>query len=604
VLVFGDVRWRGRGACLVDDVRAATVRCGRAARAGDVVVRLDAARDLLVRAGRLEQAAADAAVAARPLARAEQVTDLAAAAFLAAWAAAQGSAGPGWATRWAVGCTDPLDALAGVLDDLAAALGDAALEATTPEGFAFYGLFPEQHLAAAARWCDDHPPVDGGAAVAVVGLRSIGTALSAVVAGVLRARGWTARRSTVRPTGHPWQRDADVSPAAVAGAVWVLVVDEGPGLSGSSMAAVADAAVRAGAPPGGVVLLPGHGGGPGAQAGAAVRARWAATPTVVVAPGELRWAGRDLAGVLAERTAALVRGASPGAGAGAGAAVVGVDDAGGGLWRRAAFAAPRSWPAVSPAFERPKHRARLADGRAVLWRFAGVDAEEVAGVLRRRAELGWGPACLGVAHGHVATWWLPGTPLACDDLDAATMLLLARYVDEVAGRPLAPAAAEAAFERLAAVLRVNAGEALGDEAAAAAAGLASAARPGLARRRPAGGDGHLAPHTWVRAGGRIWKVGGVGPAHEPTVVGRQPVTWDHAALDHEWGTRTPAVAAGDAWLRFHEAAYAGFRLGQLTLGGTVPGDEDRVAAAAAHARRRLAALLGLRRAAPRPVERV
>ena len=75
----------------------------------------------------------------------------------------------------------------------------------------------------------------------VVGIRSIGTTLSAVAAAAARARGIAAERITVRPQGHPYNRTAEftaeqmaaVSRAVSSGASFV-VVDEGPGLSGSS----------------------------------------------------------------------------------------------------------------------------------------------------------------------------------------------------------------------------------------------------------------------------------------------------------------------------------------------------------------------------------
>jgi hypothetical protein len=67
----------------------------------------------------------------------------------------------------------------------------------------------------------------------------------------LRFRGIECHRVTVRPTGHPYDRKLDFAPEfcewlAHAGDAGFLVLDEGPGISGSSFLAVAEALVNAG----------------------------------------------------------------------------------------------------------------------------------------------------------------------------------------------------------------------------------------------------------------------------------------------------------------------------------------------------------------------
>jgi glyoxylase-like metal-dependent hydrolase (beta-lactamase superfamily II) len=53
-----------------------------------------------------------------------------------------------------------------------------------------------------------------------------------------------------------------------------VVVDEGPGLSGSSFAGTADALERLGVAPDRIAFLPGHGGDLGPEAAPAAVARW------------------------------------------------------------------------------------------------------------------------------------------------------------------------------------------------------------------------------------------------------------------------------------------------------------------------------------------
>ncbi len=74
------------------------------------------------------------------------------------------------------------------------------LTVSRPEGFAYYALHPLDFadLVSTAR-------LEASFAY-VVGIRSIGTTLSAVVAAKLSADGVSASRTTVRPEGHPYDR--------------------------------------------------------------------------------------------------------------------------------------------------------------------------------------------------------------------------------------------------------------------------------------------------------------------------------------------------------------------------------------------------------------
>lgn len=77
---------------------------------------------------------------------------------------------------------------------------DGELTVSRPEGFAYYALHPLDFadVMSAAR-------LEASCAY-VVGIRSIGSTLSAVVAAKLNADGISASRTTVRPEGHPYDR--------------------------------------------------------------------------------------------------------------------------------------------------------------------------------------------------------------------------------------------------------------------------------------------------------------------------------------------------------------------------------------------------------------
>ena len=71
----------------------------------------------------------------------------------------------------------------------------AGCRTSDPEGYAQYGVWPEAYAESARRAVQELRP----ARVVCLGLRSIGTSLSAVVAAVVRAEGCPVTRHTLRP---------------------------------------------------------------------------------------------------------------------------------------------------------------------------------------------------------------------------------------------------------------------------------------------------------------------------------------------------------------------------------------------------------------------
>jgi hypothetical protein len=548
----------------------------------------EALRTVLIHAGQLEQALHDAWEGASPLPEAarqavgisQRLTDRAASALLK-------------------GCR-PLEQAAGEIEALLDQ-PDRPLRVKVPEGFAFYLLFPEQYAAAARRWAADHAAGKPGP-VLVVGVRSIGTSLSALVAAALRQNGWDAHRETVRPTGHPYAREAQFSLPPGPGFRRALVVDEGPGRSGSSMAAVAEALTSCGIEPDAISFFPGHAGDPGDAGSEAVRRWWSNTSRCVVPLPELRWEGRSLTGALAARAEALtgISEWSP------------PEDLGGGLWRRRVDEDPARWPTACAMFEAPKYRLQSPSGEAVLWKFAGLavvapdgatGAEVALARLRRRSEGGWTNAPLGSALGFVALPWVTGEPLTHEDAGPEVLAHVGRYLVEAA-LPAGEGDPKAGIARLAELLYWNTHESLGPEAAERTRRLPlPAGAPDLCY-----GDGRLAPHEWVRGvDRRLYKTDAAGHELDHTAVGSQSVLWDLASALIEWrldeSTAGPLLEAarqagltwGPAELEFYRMAYAAFRLGQCRMcagsSGHDPEEQARLERAAADYQEQLAALL-------------
>ncbi len=517
MLVYGDPSFTASPA----EIRAAFARLA-AARS------LDAARDLLILCGEVEQAIADTG---RNDEEARCATDNAADAFLALHA---GEAVSAW---------EPF-------------VPETSLRIKVPEGFAFYSLLPEQYLKATEAWLRQNAE---SCRTLVVGLRSIGTSLSALVAARLRRGGKNPKRITVRPGGHPFRREVSIQmPERFEHAI---VVDEGPGLSGSSIASVITALRAGGA--GDVTIFPGHDQPPGSAASEELRDLWANTPKTV-----FRGFG-DLQEKLRWRTEELLN-----------SSVVTSHDLSGGQWRLLLPDCARL-PAM-PQMERAKFLFRAANGRALLWKFSGLGlgpggwtlSEQALHRQRRLARMGWCQLPVEISSGFIATDWVDARPATKADLNLHRARAVARYLldsSKVSGIH------RENFERLREMTLYNVEEAFGPEARNRAASIASAAT--APEELPSYGDGRIAPHEWLISGERLIKTDVWGHDLDHTTVGEQSILWDIAGTLIEWEINGSAESAfrgelntaGLSWceatLRFYKLAYFAFHLGIATMFG-------------------------------------
>jgi len=162
----------------------------------------------------------------------------------------------------------------------------AHVEVGNPEGYAYYGLFPEQFMAAAERFYREVRP---GHTVCI-GIRSIGTSLSAAVAGTIAEMGGSVESRTVRPQGHPFDRQVAMRESRWRADSHFVIVDEGPGLSGSSFCSVARAIVECGIPESQIVFMPSWDPDPSALCNESARSQWSLHPKFV---GEFESHGDD-----------------------------------------------------------------------------------------------------------------------------------------------------------------------------------------------------------------------------------------------------------------------------------------------------------------------
>lgn len=439
------------------------------------------------------------------------------------------------------------------------------LEVKVPEGYAFYRLYPEQYVAATEQWLREHPSCRS---VLVVGIRSIGTSLSAVVQAVLRQAGKDAMRITVRPTGDPFRRLVKAPPPPFREAA--IVVDEGPGLSGSSMASVADWLELVEYAPHSISFFPAHQLSQGSNVAPEVAARWQATSTYVVEPD---WVESSLSTFLEHL-----------------------------LHEKVSF--QENLHTTGP-FSRSKLVFRTASGKLVLAKWAGFAAlgkrstlEECLLRQRRVAAAGFGPEPLGAALGYVFLPFAPGDPPAVGvpcDLDwmsrvgtsdfrkfwqfqsievsvPPTLREVARYIRECPGDTLRVVDVDEGLDRLETLIKVNIGEM---SSPALAESLLSLRPTSYAGR--ASGDGDLSPNDWIAAsGGGLVKTGCWDHAISHSFPGVQTIEWDVASAIVEWNM-PPGTALEFAdlcgithldRLPYYVAGYCAFKAGMLKANRT------------------------------------
>lgn len=387
------------------------------------------------------------------------------------------------------------------------------LSVKEPEGYAFYAVYPESYIEAARR--------SGlGANASVIGIRTIGTSLSAVVSAAIGG----GAPFTVRPTGHPFRRQiaigAQLKRQLLSDPVAdFAIVDEGPGLSGSSFGSVADWLEEQAIDDKRIHLFPGHIGDLGPEACERHRQRWAARPRHVVGMDELLLETANPRHRLASWVADLV-----------GPLEQPLEDFSGGAWRRALAGDRSAWPPADHRFERRKFLAHTADG-AWLVKFAGLGDIGERKLVRARilAEAGFTPPVAGLCHGFLVQKWVPAHIGPQDFERAAFITHLGRYLSFRARFMSPPSTGGASVSKLCGMAMVNTEEALG------VAGL------GRLKRRiseawryeglvvPADTDNRLQPWEWLAAGEHgYFKTDALDHSAGHDLVGAQDVAWDIA----------------------------------------------------------------------------
>jgi hypothetical protein len=443
---------------------------------------------------------------------------------------------------------------------------DFILTVKIPEGFAFYALFPEQYILSAARWINKN---SSAKKLLVVGLRSIGTSLSAVVSETLRASGLETIRVTVRPRGNPFERTVSFGKNFPAEFCHALVVDEGPGISGSSIVAAAEALVAKGIPRENISFFPGNENPPGSEASGKTRNWWNSTPRHFTPLNAVRWNGKSLEQILLEKSNDLSSCENQ---------FDEIRDVSNGVWRNLAYASEADWPAVNIPFERAKFLCSNGSEK-ILWKFTGLVSDEKTLPVSDEILI---PEHLETLQGFAATRWIDGARLTRRDKSPRLLKSIANHLLRVAGNELSSADVDSGIERLTKMFRRNCELVFGAETLCEIDFLANNAREffsaiphGIFSRSY--GDGRVAPQEWVRTdSGAIFKTDIGGHDADHTIVGKQSLLWDIAGVIVEWNLDANLTATfvesfqtnekpNRNALTFFELSYAAFRMGQSLL---------------------------------------
>jgi hypothetical protein len=310
------------------------------------------------------------------------------------------------------------------------------------------------------------------------------------------------------------------------------VVDEGPGLSGSSFAAVAEALCGVGVADARIVFFPSWNPDPEALLSAKGRDRWSKHRRYCAAFDHL----------------GLFEGAR---------------DLSGGKWREIRGI----WPAVQPQHERRKY---LRDDR--LHKFAGYGRYGREKLDRAGRLNGFTPQPCRLEHGFLETKWEDGRPARLtDDL----IRHAARYLAFI-GREFVLDQSPC-FENLANMIEVNTSE----------APKMSGWNAPVADGKVVELDARMFPYEWLETESGFQKLDALEHHDDHFFPGPQDIAWDLAgfALEHRLdasGTdllvRTYRGESGDhnigARLPFYRLAYLAFRLGYSSLALTALGQSD------------------------------
>jgi hypothetical protein len=382
----------------------------------------------------------------------------------------------------------------------------ATVQISPPEGFCFYALHPFDFVE-----CARNLSLPASGEVLVIGIRSMGTTLSAIVrAAVVQRLGQEvlARRITVRPEGHPYDRTLNLKDEQCKTildynrrSALFFVVDEGPGLSGSSFLSVGDALTALGVSTDRIRFICSRHADPDALVAKDAATRWRNFNSVVASP--TRHAPNS-----------------------------DVIPISGGHWRSRVLADakygstkyrdPENWPAVWGQLSPAKY---LSTDGAVVFKYEGLGRYGAAVGKRTQivAEAGYTVPSSVSRNGFAAYPWANGKLLSADDVSSELLRKIAEYIAFRSRAFKVEGSESATLEEMA---RFNFELLVGRE---------MNLNFQLAVNRPVIADARMMPHEWMRVDtGQLLKLDCAAHGDDHFLPGPVDIAWDLAGSILEW----------------------------------------------------------------------
>ncbi|MCU7512187.1 MAG: hypothetical protein ACM3UR_13185 [Bacteroidota bacterium] len=436
------------------------------------------------------------------------------------------------------------------------------LSYNVPEGYAFYSLYPEMYLKSADNFFNIFFPSE----VTVIGIRSIGTSLSAVVAARLEESGSRVKSLTIRPRGFYFDRkliiDMELEEELKASHKgYYLVVDEGPGLSGSSFASVAEKLSSLGISDDRIVFFPGHRTDGQNFVSEKAKAIWM----------------RHMKFHSEFEEVISIRGLFPEyAGE--------VKDISAGMWRNVVFKNAEEFPPVFPNFEQRKY---LSHDHKYIIKFAGLG--HYGRDLFERAEVlfseGFSPQALALENGFILSRFIGGKPLSASDVNISLLDRAASYVAFL--KRSFPASCSRTYNEIEEMISVNLMKGLGDEWSDKFSKLSSSFKPFFSTNATAL-DGRMLPFEWLKINGDYIKTDSIHHHKDHFFPGCQDIAYDIAGFitefllgkdEEHYFINSYIKQSGDkeieSRLPFYFVFYNAFRLGLTQFSAQMSLDQDK-----------------------------
>jgi hypothetical protein len=365
--------------------------------------------------------------------------------------------------------------------------------------------------------------------------------LAALVAAALRAPPATS----VRPVGQPFMREIKADPSIAGGSLGdenscFAIVDEGPGLSGSSFAAAATWLARQGVDLRRIHFFASHGGEPGAAASSTSLNIWKACSRHPARAEDVLFGHHGLRSWVAEQVGPL---------------------------QGALTQLPQTIAVHRVAgFERPKF---LVRGQEQNWliKFTGLGeiGQRKFRDARALGQAGFSPPAKAVCHGFLVQHWVSGQPLAAAPKSRAQHIrLLAEYLSFRSQRLGTPSGG-ASIEQLCDMATNNTLEALGRAAANRLKRRLSSFGAVDALIEPVRTDNRMHVWEWIRHKGGVIKIDAIDHCEAHDLIGCQDIAWDVAgsAIEHK-------LSASELGALCREMAARGVQVEPVLLSAMIP----------------------------------